>query len=440
MSTIDRDIYRLAIPNIISNITVPLLGMIDIAIAGHLDSAVYIGAIALGSTIFNMIYWNFAFLRMGTTGFTAQAYGARNFREAISIFARSLLVAWILGLLIILFQQFIGNVALKLIQGSELSKTYVRTYFDIAVWSAPAMLSMYAFSGWFIGMQNAKTPMTIAILNNALNIALSFTFVYGLGMKIEGIALGTMLSQWISFIAASGFWLRFYGKLHKHLRRDAVFQIDAFKAFFKVNGNIFLRTFLLVFVTSFFTFASSAMGDTVLAINTLLMQFFMLFSYFMDGFAYAGEALTGKYIGARNHAGLVRLIHRLFFWALVVSLFSALVYAFFLTDIMHILTDKTHLIQATKAYRWWTVLIPIAGFAAFIWDGIYIGATASTQMRNAMIVAVMMFFGVYYLALPLLKNNALWLAFIVYLIFRGIMQTIWAKKALIVRKRRNEDR
>lgn len=429
----DKKIFRLALPNIITNITVPLLGMIDIAIAGRLGAAVFIGAVALGSTIFNMIYWNFGFIRMSSSGFAAQAYGARNLTEAVSVFIRSLAIGLGIGLVIILLQYPIGKFALRLVQSGEESRQYVETYFRIAVWGAPAVLGLYAFKGWFIGMQNAKIPMTIAILNNVLNIVLSFSFVFGLGMKVEGIALGTALSQLISFAVAAAFWWRYYGRLRKYARRETILDRKAIRLFFRVNADVFVRTFLLTLVTTFFTFVSSGMGDVVLAVNALLMQFFMLFSYFMDGFAYAGEALTGRFIGARNPAMLRLMLRRIFFWGLTVSVVSVAVYVVFPERILHILTNDAEVIAHTRKFLFWTALIPITGFAAFLWDGIFVGATASKEMRNAMIFSSAVFFACYFVAVPLWGNNGLWLAFILYLSVRGIAQTVWAKRALFSR-------
>ena len=429
-AAMDKKIFRLAIPNIITNITVPLLGMIDIAIAGHLGSAIYIGAIALGANIFNMIYWNFGFIRMSSSGFTAQAYGARDFTEAMNVLIRSLAVGLAIGLLIVLLQYPIGKFALGLIKSGAETRISVEAYFRICVWSAPAVLGTYAFKGFFIGMQNAKTPMFIAILNNVLNIVLSVLFVFGFGMKIEGIAFGTMLSQLITFGVCLLMWLRFYGRLKKYIRKESIFNAHAIRSFFKVNGDVFVRTFLLTLVTTFFTFVSSGMGDMILAANALLMQFFMLFSYFMDGFAYAGEALTGRYIGANNRVLLVKMLKRLFFWGFVVSAVSVIIYLFFPSQILHILTNDSAVIETTKSFVFWTILIPITGFAAFLWDGVFIGATASKEMRNAMIFSAAVFFACYYLATPSMGNNGLWLAFILYLSVRGVAQTIWAKKAL----------
>lgn len=429
----DKKIFRLALPNIITNITVPLLGMIDIAIAGRLGSAVYIGAIALGATIFNMIYWNFGFLRMSSSGFASQALGARNFTEVMNVFIRSLAIGLGVGVLIILLQYPIGLLASGLIQSGPESTEHVMTYFHIVIWGAPAVLGLYAFNGWFIGMQNARIPMIVAILNNLLNIALSFLFVFGFGMKIEGIALGTTLSQTISLAVAAGFWWKYYRRLRKYIRKETIWDKQAIREYFRVNGDIFVRTFLLTLVTTFFTFASSGMGEIILAVNALLMQFFMLFSYFMDGFAYAAEALTGRFYGAKNREYLQWMIRRVFFWGLMVSLVAVVIYMLFSDPILHIMTNDLAIIEHAKDFMFWTVLIPIIGFAAFLWDGIFIGATASAEMRNAMIVSSASFFVCYFITTPLWGNNGLWFSFILYLFVRGATQTLWAKKALKIK-------
>ena len=426
----DKRIFRLALPNIITNITVPLLGMIDIAIAGRLGSAVYIGAIALGASIFNMIYWNFGFLRMSSSGFTSQAYGARDLTEVMNVLVRSLAIGLGSGLLIVLLQYPIGELAFNLVQSGPESIQHVKTYFRIVVWGAPAILGMYAFQGWFIGMQNARIPMVIAILNNVLNIVLSLSFVYGFGMKINGIALGTVLSQTISLLVAAGFWWKYYRRLLKYVRKETTWNKPVMQRFFKVNGDIFVRTFLLTLVSTFFTFASSGMGETILAVNALLMQFFMLFSYFMDGFAYAGEALTGRFVGAKNKEYLQWMTRRIFFWGLMVSLAAVVIYSLFPGQILRIMTNDVLIIERAKDFMFWTVLIPVVGFAAFLWDGIFIGATASRQMRNAMVYSSGIFFACYFAFTPLWGNNGLWLSFILYLLVRGLMQTVWSKKAL----------
>lgn len=426
----NRKIFRLALPNIITNVTVPLLGMIDIAIAGRLGSAVYIGAIALGANIFNMIYWNFGFLRMSSSGFASQAYGARDLGEVMHVLIRSLMIGLAIGTIILLLQYPLGEFAFSFIHSGPESVHYVERYFRIVVWGAPAVLGMYAFKGWFIGMQNAKIPMLIAILNNVLNILLSVFFVFALEMKIEGIALGTLLSQIISFLVAAALWWRYYRRLRFYVRKEAIWEKRSIRLYFRVNADVFVRTFLLTMVTTFFTFASSGMGETILAVNALLMQFFMLFSYFMDGFAYAGEALTGRFIGAGNRDALQQMLRRIFFWGAAVSIVAMVIYTLFSEQILQVLTNDRTIIEGAGDFLFWILLIPLTGFAAFLWDGIFIGATASAQMRNAMILASALFFACYFIMTPLWGNNGLWLAFILYLLARGVTQTLWAKRAL----------
>lgn len=419
----NKEIIRLAVPNIITNITVPLLGMVDTAIAGHLESELYIGAIAVGAIIFNFIYWNFSFLRMGTSGFTAQAYGAGDRRECVRVLLRSLLVAAVAGGGIILAQYPILRLAFLFIPASEQTQLYAALYFHIYVWAAPFVLGMYALTGWFIGMQDARTPMLVSIATNLINIGLSLLFVFVFGMQIRGVALGSALAQGLAFCLTVFLWNRKYKALREHIGLWFVRHLSEFKPFFRVNSDIFLRSLALVVVTTFFTSASARAGDTILAVNSLLMQLFILFSYLMDGFAYAAEALAGKYYGAGDGDRLRRLIRRLFAWGAGLAALFTLLYAFFTEDILRLLTDKQGIIAAAGAFRFWAMLFPVAGFAAFLWDGIFIGLTASRAMRNSMFAAVLFFFLLYYTLTPFYGNNALWLSFTAYLAMRGLLQT-----------------
>lgn len=426
--SINREILRLAIPNIISNITVPLLSMVDMAIVGHLSLGVYIGAIATSTLIFNFIYWSFSFLRMGTSGFTAQAYGADNKEELSVILLRSLSIAFIGGILIILLQYFIFKAAFFVIKASPEVIMYAHSYFKIYIWSAPAVLGMYAFSGWFVGMQDARTPMLIAITTNIVNISVSLFFVYILGMNIEGVALGSLIAQISGLLLAFTIWFFKYKKIRLYINWDRLREISAYIPFFRVNTDIFIRTMLLIAVTTFFTSISARMGDTILAANALLMQLFTLFSYMMDGFAYAAEALTGRFIGAKQTIRLRELIKKLFIWGICIVLLFTLCYSLFTEQILGILTDKAEVIAICKEYKYWVLLIPVAGFSAFLWDGIFVGATASRQMRNSMFIAAGSFFILYFSLSSYLGNDALWLSFIAYLGMRGIIQSFMYKR------------
>jgi len=426
----DKSILRLAIPNIISNITVPLLGMVDMFIVGHLDSEDYIGAIALSTMIFNFIYWSFSFLRMGTSGFTAQAYGAQDNKEQTNVLLRSLAVAMLAGFLIVLLQYFIALIGFYFLNAEPAVKAFAYDYFYIYVWAAPAVLGLYAFNGWYVGMQNAKIPMFVAIGINVVNIALSFTFVYGFGMKIKGVALASACAQYSGFLFFLLAWNIKYGWLKQYINLKVLKDFKSYIPFFKVNTDIFIRTMALVAVTTFFMSASSKEGKDILAVNALLMQLFILFSYMMDGFAYAAEALTGKFIGAKNRHMLKYLVKRLFFWGIIIVILFTLTYILFLDNILGILTDKQNIIELSKQYHIWVYLIPVAGFSAFLWDGVFVGATASRLMRNSMLIAVASFFLLYFAFSDMLANNILWIAFIVYLALRGIVQSFMAPSIL----------
>lgn len=422
----DKQILQIALPSIVSNITVPLLGLVDLAIVGHLEAASYIGAIAVGSMLFNIIYWIFGFLRMGTSGLTSQAFGQRNLPEATRLLIRSVGIGILVACCLILFQIPIRNIAISLIQPTEEVRHWATIYFHICIWGAPAILGLYGLTGWYIGMQNSRIPLWIAITQNVVNIIASLCFVFIGGMKVEGIALGTLVAQYTGFFMAIGLWIRYYGKLKSYIQLQTdtgLWNRVSMARFFQVNRDIFLRTLCLVAVTLFFTSAGAAQGEIILAVNTLLMQLFTLFSYIMDGFAYAGEALSGKYIGAKNEPAFRITVRRLFLWGGGMTLLFTGLYAVGGTAFLQLLTDNTTVLAAADPYFYWVLAIPIAGVAAFIWDGIFIGATATREMLISMILATLFFFAVYYNGHPLWGNHALWLAFISYLSIRGITQS-----------------
>ena len=420
----NKKILQLAIPSIVSNITVPLLGLIDVAIVGHLGSAAYIGAIAVGGMLFNIIYWLFGFLRMGTSGMTSQAFGQRDLKGVTRVLLRAVGVGLFIALCLLLLQYPIRKIAFLLIDATPEVRELATVYFNICVWGAPAVLGLYGFAGWFIGMQNSRFPMFIAITQNVVNIVASLSFVYLLDMKIEGVALGTLIAQYAGLFMASLLWLRYYGRLKIAFRWREIIGKTAMKRFFQVNSDIFFRTLCLVAVTTFFTSTGARQGDVVLAVNTLLMQLFTLFSYIMDGFAYAGEAMTGRYVGARNNTGLQRMIRLLFRWGWGLSLSFTILYMIGGQDFLGLLTNDTTVINAAGSYYYWVLAIPLAGFAAFLWDGILIGATATRLMLYSMLVASGLFFLIYYIFYALMGNHALWMAFLIYLSLRGIMQWI----------------
>ncbi len=429
----NKQILRLALPNIITNITVPLLGMVDIAIVGHIGNASHIGAIAIGTMIFNLIYWNFGFLRMGTSGFTAQAYGANDLDEALRIMVRGIAIALSAALLLILLQYPIAQLCQLLVKSSPDVMTLALTYFFVRIWAAPATLGLYVFKGWFIGMQNSKTPMWIAILLNIINIVFSLLFVIVWKMGIVGVALGTVLAQYSGLAMAIVLWFKKYGHLRSCIDIKGSLKLTEMRQFFKVNGDIFLRTLCLVAVFSFIPAISASMGDSILAANTLLMQLFTLFSYIMDGFAYAGESLVGRYIGAKDKLMLRKSVQYLLRWGIILTGAFTVAYYFWGADILSILTNDKSVIAEAMNYMLWTILVPITGFSAFLFDGIYIGATASKPMRNIMFLATAGFFAGYYILSPIWGNNGLWISFLIFLSLRGGLMWVWNRKIITVK-------
>jgi len=427
---VNRKILYLAIPNIISNITIPLLGIIDLTMMGHLGNEVYIGAIALGGMIFNFIYWGFSFLRMGTSGFTAQAFGEDNKKEVINILARALLVGILGSILLILLQYPIERFSFWMINGGDEVEHFASRYFYIRIWAAPATISLYAFVGWFIGMQNAKTPMVVAIVVNVLNLLFNLLFVFVFDMKSDGVAWGTVLAQYCGLILAIVLLRKHYSAYFKFWEKKAMLEVKAMKAFFMVNKDIFIRTLALIFTLSFFTSKSAEANDTILAINTILFQFFIFFSYFVDGFANAGEALAGRYIGARDKTKLIATTRLVFYWAIAVSLFFVVLNSLGGKLVLQLMTSNQEIIDGSMLYMNWIIIIPLVGFTAFIWDGIYIGATVSNHLRNSILVALAVFFAVYYLTLGSLGNHGLWLAFVCFLGVRGIYLSLFAKRSI----------
>lgn len=427
-----KKLFSLAIPNIFSNITVPLVGMADLAIIGMLNSDISLAGIAIGTAIFNMLYWNFGFLRMGTSGLVAQAYGARDLKEGGDIFIRGISVAIIISSLMLILQLPIEYFAMWLMDGSEAVESAAASYFRIRIWAAPANMALYVFNGWFIGMQNSRIPMMTAISINIINISSSFLFAIIFEMGLEGVALGTLLAQWCGVIISASFLLSYYRRVFRggwfsvdKLR--AIFDYKKLVALFKINRDIFLRTVCLVLVFTYFTKASSSMGDSVLAANTLLMQLFTLFSYFMDGFAYAGEALAGRYYGARNLPLLNKAIGVIFKVGTVTALIFSILYMFWGGAILGFFTDSETVLSTAMDSLVWIVAVPIVGYIAFLWDGILVGMTKSEVMRNTMLVSTALFFGFYILLDWLGVDSVLWISFLIYLFSRGFLQWLMTR-------------
>lgn len=426
----NKRILQLAVPSIISNITVPLLGLVDVAIVGHIGDAAYIGAIAVGSMLFNVIYWLFGFLRMGTSGMTSQALGRRDLAEVLRLLVRSLSIGVGIGVLFFVLQKWLIGCGLWAMSPEADVVELARRYCYVCIWGAPAVLGLYGFTGWFIGMQNTRIPMMVSLTQNVVNIIASLLLVFVCGMTVEGVALGTVIAQWWGFLMACLFYRFHYRRLSKYDYRRHLFAAEPLKQFFSLNKDIFLRTLCLVAVNLFFTAAGSRESTIVLAVNTLLMTLFTIFSYFMDGFAYAAEALSGKYYGARNMGAFREVVRSTMGFGAVVAVGFTLLYIVGGENFLSLLTSDKQVIAASGEYFWWAVLIPLSGMSAFVFDGIFVGITQSKSMLCSTTVASASFFGLFFGLHPFLGNHALWLAFILYLLLRGIVLFVIYRKKL----------
>ncbi|MBO5956458.1 MAG: MATE family efflux transporter [Bacteroidales bacterium] len=428
----NKSILKLAIPNIISNITIPLLGLVDMILMGHLDSAIYIGAIALGGTIFSVLYSFFSFLRAGTTGFTAQSLGNNDNTETIYSLYRSVCIGIPIIILILSLQIPIAKISSLLLDGSNEVKELAITYFYVRIWAAPANILLYCLNGWFVGMQNTKIPMFIAILINVMNIIFSFILVILFEQNVKGVALGTVIAQYSGLTLAIILLIKNYRSYFVKINSKILFDIEKMKRFFKVNRDLMIRSFLLIISIAFFTNQSAKLGNNILAINMILLQSFYIFSYFTDGFAYAGEALVGKFVGSKDKENLQKVIRLLLIWGFSISIPFSILYAISPSSFVKIISDNAEILTAIQPYYIYMVIIPLITFAAFIWDGIYIGATASKAIRNTMIIStIFVFIPSWYLLMPRFGNHGLWIAFLLFMIARGVSMTFMYKKNIV---------
>lgn len=414
---IDRQIIALSVPAVIATITTPLLGLMDTAFTGHMGGAVYLAAIALGGNVFNLLYWLFGFLRMGTSGFTAQAYGAGDSHGTATALMRGLTVAVMLGAVIVILQRPIIGLFGMVMDPEADAWSEALTYLHILAWGAPAVLATTVMTGWLIGMNNTRAAMWMSIAIDVVNLAVSAGLVLGMHMKVEGVAIGTLSAQWAGVIIGAVMIARY--KLSLRIGIGELFEKRAMKRYFSVNGDIFLRTLCLIGVTLWFTRAGAEQGTVTLAANAMLMQLFILFSYFMDGVAYAAEAMAGKAAGAHDDRGLRDVIGGVMRLGSLLALIFAVLYFTAGEWILELLSDDTGVTDAARDYLPWTVAVPIVSFRAFMWDGICVGTTMTRRMLLSMAVATLVYFIIYFTAVPCLGNHGLWLAFTAYLASRS---------------------
>ena len=409
MKAINKDILKLAIPSILANITVPLVGMVDIAVAGHLDTsaAMMIGGIAIGTMLFDLLYWNFGFLRVGTGGLTAQAYGRGDRKECAKILTRALGISIACALVLIAIQWIFVKAAFLVVECSPEVRTLATRYFFIRIWAAPATLSLMAFKGWFIGMQDSVSAMVVDLVVNGMNILMSIVLALGFniggwhyeGMGFAGIAAGTVAAQYSGLLTALLIIaFKYIKSTFAYMDSDdlkSVFRGSETKRFFVMNADLFVRSLCFIAIYIGFTVISARYGDVLLAVSSIMMKLLMIFSYFTDGFAYAGEALTGRYIGAKDAPMVRQTVRWTFVWSMGIAVIFMGIYHFAGVPMLRMMTSDMTVVTAARDFLPWLLLMPVIGCAAFTWDGIYIGATASKAIRNSMLWAVVAFFAVW---------------------------------------------
>lgn len=454
MKQINRDILKLAIPSILANITVPVVGMVDIAVAGHLDTsaAAMIGGIAIGSMLFDLLYWNFGFLRVGTGGLAAQAYGREDRPECARVLARALGISVVCALVLIVLQWLVVKAAFMFVDCTPEVQALATQYFHIRIWAAPATLSLMAFKGWFIGMQDSVSAMATDFVVNGMNILMSFVLALGLtvgdwryeGMGFAGVAVGTVVAQYSGLLTAVALLLVKYlrSTLSAVSAEDlrGLFRGAETRRFFSMNSDLFVRSLCFIAIYIGYTVISARYGDLLLAVCSIMMKLLMLFSYFTDGFAYAGEALTGRYVGAKDGLMVRSTVKWTFIWSMSIAVIFMGIYHFAGVPMLRMMTSDPAVVAASKEFLPWLLLMPVVGCAAFTWDGIYIGATASKAMRDSMLWAVVAFAGVWAAGTALLKHDAgilavhvLMSAYFAHLLARTIYLTLRSKACILIK-------
>ena len=447
MTNINKEILRLAIPSILANITIPLVGIVDTSIVGHLSDAAAIGGIAIGTMLFDLLYWNFAFLRLGTSGLTAQALGRmasgreQSFGvpdECAKIFDRSITLASISAVFVWAIQWFFVTLVLAILPCSPEVASVARDYFFVRVIAAPATLSLMAFKGWFIGMQDTRSPMAVDILVNVLNIIASYALAVYTPLGVVGVAWGTVIAQYAGLVLAIILLARRYpdvwAQCHKSRALREAIQWDEMRRMMKLNGNLFIRSLCFMVVYVGFTILASTYGDAELAVSSMLMKLFLFFSYFVDGFAYAGEALVGKAFGRIASGGeqssIGPVVRSLFNWCIWVGLLFTAIYALWGGECMELMTNDRTVLDAVRPYMGWLIAMPLMSALAFMWDGVYVGATAGVEIRNAMIWAAAGFIVLYVLTYRFVGAQALYIAYFAHLAARVVYLTIKWKKVV----------
>lgn len=425
-----RDIWRIAIPMILGNISIPILGMVDTAVMGHLDQPYYMGGVAIGSIIFSFLFWAFGFLRMATTGQTAQAFGQNNTRLLNAILLQSCLLALIIAAGIVLLQPFIAHIAFSLIESSAQVQEQAKTYFNIRIWSTPAILINYVLLGWFIGKQASVHALMLVLTVTVSNMLLDLLFVIHFNMTVDGVALASVIAEYLGLVV--GVYLLKHHQIGRsifqHLSDNTVDFFD--RQWLKLNANIFIRTLLLMFSFAFFTAQSAKAGDTVLAANSVLLNFLTFMAFLLDGFANATEVFTGKAAGNKDKKALKRALVLTGAWSTFIALIFSVIYWLFGRQIIQLMTSIDDVIATAEDYLIWLIIMPIVGVWAYILDGLFIGTTRSNEMRDSMLIATLACYLPAWYFLQPMENDGLWFALLLFLAARGLVQSLYLPKIL----------
>ena len=415
-----RRVWRLAWPMVVSNLSVPLLGAVDTAVIGHLQEPHFLGAVAVGALIFNTLYFGCNFLRMGTTGLTAQAFGARDFDAARATLARALLIALVLAVALLALQGPIGWLAFYLVEPSEAVAGEGMRYFFIRIWGAPAALANIALVGWFIGMQNTRAALVLLLAVNGINIVLDLVLVLGFGLAVAGAAWATVAADYAGLILGTAVTARLASRHGGQWHARHVLDAAAMRRFLSINRDIFLRTLFVITAFALFTTLSARQGDVVLAANAVLLNFVVFFNFAYDGFAFAAEALTGRALGARRRADLARAIRACLLWCLALALLTLAVYGAAGAPIVRVLTDIDDVRAVAYDYLPWLIALPLVAVWGIFFDGVFTGVTRTADMRNTMMLAFVVFVPCAWLLREPMGNHGLWLAMTLLYAVRGI--------------------
>ncbi len=420
-----RRVWSMAWPIMLSNVSVPLVGIVDTAVVGHLPNPVFIGAVALGAVVFSFLYWGFGFLRMGTTGLVAQDIGARDYDELRATLARALILAGVLGLAILILRAPAGELAFWALEGSSMVEGFAKQYYAVRVFAAPAALVNYVVLGFVIGIQNTRAALALMLLLNITNVLLDLLFVMGFGWGVEGVAAASLISEYSAAVFGLLLIRRILSRLDGRWQSYRLFDRSRLRTLLSVNLNIFVRTLCLIFAFFHFTSASARLGDIVLAANAVLMHFYTFMAYSLDGFAHAVEALAGAAFGSRNRRAFLNAVHASTVCAGLVAVLYCLVYAAFGGSIVALVTGISEVRTTAGEFLPWLAIAPIVSVWSFQLDGIFIGTTSTVAMRNAMLLSLAAFLIAVWLLLPLWGNHGLWAALMVLMVTRAITLGIW---------------